>query len=142
VADAEGDAVVVASYVTDGPEQFITAVARVVLGASQARAEFEAEPIVYRWLFDRDNGHVQIRLLQLPSRGSRDDVGDIVWASRQPVDVVARAVVRAFDAVETEHGEVGYQAMWGRPFPSFELRALHDAWRGSLGNRSRRGSIG
>jgi hypothetical protein len=36
-----------------------------------------------------------------------DDAGTMIWRSLQPVDVLARVVVRAFNAVATTHGEVG-----------------------------------
>lgn len=49
VADQETEVEAIASYVTNGPEQLLTAVANIVLGAETARAEFEAEPTVYRW---------------------------------------------------------------------------------------------
>lgn len=126
VADAKAEAEVLASYVTGGPEEFITAVANLVLGAIHTTAEFEAEPIIYRWVFDRDGAQLDIQLLEV---SSPDKGGVVVWASRQTIDTLARAVVRAFDAVEAEHGNAGYQATWGRPFPSLELRGLRSAWR-------------
>jgi hypothetical protein len=131
VADAQARAEAIASCVTGGPEDFLTAVARLVLGADASRADLEAEPTVYRWIFQRHGTDADIRLLLVPDGKLPDGAGTIVWTSRQPVDTVARAVVRAFDAVATEHGENGYEAQWGRPFPRFELEALRRAWRGA-----------
>ena len=59
----------------------------------------------------------------MPSARLPDDVGTSVWVSNQNVDVLARVVVRAFDAVIFEYGEDGYEKAWGRPFPTMELRA-------------------
>jgi hypothetical protein len=129
VADQTAEAEALVSYVTEGPEQFLSAVARAVLGATESRAEFEAEPTAYRWIFQRIQAHVDIRLLVLSRRELPDESGDVIWTSRQPIQVLARAVIRAFDAVLTEHGEDGYQANWGRPFPTLELNALRTAWR-------------
>jgi hypothetical protein len=126
VADSLAGTEADASYVTDAPEDFITAVARLMLGTTHTSARFEGEPSVYRWLFDRDGDQVDIRLLEAPTRQTPEV---LIWASRQPIDVVVRAVIRAFDAVEAEHGLAGYQATWGRPFPSVELGALRSAWR-------------
>ncbi|GAX54089.1 hypothetical protein [Streptomyces olivochromogenes] len=44
VADDQGEAEIIASYVTDGPEQFLYAVARLVLGDGETLAELEGEP--------------------------------------------------------------------------------------------------
>jgi len=131
VSDSNARAEAVVSYVTGGPEAFLTAVANLVLGAPETRAEFEAEPTVYRWIFKRHGTNVDIRLLEVPSTKLSDEVGATAWASQQPIDALARAVVRAFDAVAEEHGEGGYRATWGRPFPHIELAALRTAWRGT-----------
>lgn len=48
VADEYGQGEAIASYVTDGPEQFLYAIARLVLGDVDTRAELEGEPQVYR----------------------------------------------------------------------------------------------
>jgi hypothetical protein len=122
VADSRSEAVAVASYVTGGPEHLLIAVARLALGADRTSAEFEAEPDVYRWLFQQAGDRADIRLLHLAGHAVHDDAGEVIWRSRQPV-------VRALDAVLATHGETGYEATWGRPFPGVELDALRAAWR-------------
>jgi hypothetical protein len=129
VSDRHAQTTALASYVTGGPEEFLTSVARIILGATDARAEFEAEPTAYRWIFHRRGTDVDIRLLEVPSRRLPDDAGTVVWTSRQTIDTLARSVLRAFDAVKAEHGENGYETTWGRPFPTNELNALRTAWR-------------
>ncbi|MET8094382.1 hypothetical protein [Micromonospora sp. NPDC005220] len=129
VADPRAEAEAVASYVTDAPEQLLTAVATIVLGAATARVEFQAEPTVYRWTFQRRGPDVEIRLLRVLTDRLPDEAGTLIWASSQPVDALARVVVRAFDAVAAQHGAVGYEKAWGRPFPERELTALRAAWR-------------
>lgn len=49
VSDGSSSAEVVASYVTDGPEDLLRAVARLLLYEAETSAEFQAEPTVYRW---------------------------------------------------------------------------------------------
>jgi len=129
VADDHADAEVIASYVTDGPEQLLSAVARVVLYETDTQAEFQAEPTVYRWFFHRDGATVAIRLVEAPDSSTPENTGTVIWSSRQPITTLARTIVRAFDAVATEHGDAGYQTLWGRPFPRHELEALRAAWR-------------
>ena len=111
-----------ASYVTDGPEQFRTAVARIVSGATVARADFQAEPVVHRWVFRRHASDVEINVLRVPP-------DSVEWTGASTADALARAAVRAFDAVNFRHGEGGYERLWGRPFPATELRALRKAWK-------------
>jgi len=43
VADDQGQAEVIASHVTDGPEQFLYAITRLVMGDADTRAELEGE---------------------------------------------------------------------------------------------------
>lgn len=71
VADDQGEAEVLASYATDGPEQFLYAMARLVLGDEEAHAELEGEPQVYRWFFRRDGAEVDIRLSRPMTPGHR-----------------------------------------------------------------------
>lgn len=129
VGDRRASVEVVVSYVTGGPEQFLEAVTNVVLGGGEARAEFEAEPTAYRWLFHRAGEHVDIRLLEITVRSLPDEVGVVIWASEQTVHTLARTVVRAFDQVTFDHGEEGYHVKWRRPFPHRELEVLRSAWR-------------
>lgn len=129
LADQDAEVTVLASYVAETPEELITAVARVVSSSSEARVDFEAEPTGYRLLLRRDGDDVWMRLLRLPSRWSNDLAGTELWASRQPVDVLARAVVRCFDDVARACGEDGYHQRWHRPFPRLELEALRAVWR-------------
>jgi hypothetical protein len=72
---------------------------------------------------------VAIRLVEAPDSRTPENTGTVIWSSRQPITTLARTLVRAFDTVATEHGEAGYQTLWGRPFPRHELEALRAAWR-------------
>jgi hypothetical protein len=129
VADEVGEAEVVASYVTDGPEQFLRAVANVTYDDRPTRAEFEAEPLVFRWYFERDDKTVTIRLVETRETGAPDNSGRTIWSGRHAADVLLRAVVRAFDAVLNDLGDAEYEAQWGRPFPHSEVEAVRAAYR-------------
>ncbi|MFE5923721.1 hypothetical protein [Streptomyces sp. NPDC056468] len=132
VADHQGEAEVFASYVTDAPEDFLRGIASLVLAETEARVEFQGEPTVYRWFFQRDASDVAIRLVRAGSSRDPDDSGTVVWSSRQPINTLCRAVIRAFDQVEHDLGAAGYQEQWGRPFPRSELEGLRTAWRNAL----------
>ncbi|MFJ5035883.1 hypothetical protein ACIQB5_49765 [Streptomyces sp. NPDC088560] len=46
--DHHAKAELTASYITSAPEEFLTAVARLVAGETETRVQFEAEPTAYR----------------------------------------------------------------------------------------------
>lgn len=129
VTDGRTSAEAFASYVTDGPEQLLRAVARVILHETRTQAEFEAEPTVYRWFFHRHDNTVAIRLVEAADWTTPEHAGRLLWRGDQPTTTVARTVLRAFDTVVDDLGEVGYQTEWGRPFPRHELEALRTASR-------------
>lgn len=129
VADEHGEVEVIASYVTDGPERFLYAIARLVLGDDDTRAELEGEPQVYRWFFHRDGPDVDIRLLRADDYQAPDSSGTVLWSARHTVTALARSAVRAFDRLTHEVGEAAYESQWGRPFPQTELEALRAAVR-------------
>ena len=129
VADDHGQGEALASYVTDGPEQFLYAIARLVLGDVDTRAELEGEPQAYRWFFHRDGSAVDARLLLVDDGQAPDDSGKVLWSGRHTVTALARSAVRAFDRIEHEQGGESYETHWGRPFPWTELEALRAAMR-------------
>jgi hypothetical protein len=129
IEDADGHAAAWVSYISQAPQELISVVTRLVLGATEQRVRFEAEPTTYRWLFNQDRGQVTIRLLEVPDGTLADEAGTLAWTSRQTIDTLARTIVRAFDRVEEEHGEAGYLEQWRSPFPRQQLDALRTAWR-------------
>ncbi|WP_328494996.1 hypothetical protein OHS59_21225 [Streptomyces sp. NBC_00414] len=121
-----------ASCISNAPEDLLTAVARLVAGEAETRAQFEAEPTAYRWIFYREGADSWVRLLELRDGGDHDNKGTEIWSAQLPVDAVARAVIRCFDEVARTHGESGYRGKWGEHFPRTELEALRrlrDAYR-------------
>lgn len=124
VGDDSGTVEAVASDITDGPEQLLRAVAQIVGSSTQARAEFEAEPTVFRWFFQRNDSDVEIRLVKATDYRVPADEGLLLWSSRQRVSDLARAVINAFDQVRQQIGYDGYIRQWGREFPEGELEDL------------------
>ncbi|MEI5101204.1 hypothetical protein RB200_24915 [Streptomyces sp. PmtG] len=128
VGDHQAEAEVTASYITTAPEDLLATVTRLVVGATECRAQFEAEPTAFRWIFYREGTHVWVRLLRLARAGDHDNKGTEIWSTQQTVDAVARAVIRCFDDVVKEYGESAYRGKWGEHFPRTELEALRTAW--------------
>ncbi|MFE5796244.1 hypothetical protein ACFQ8C_27205 [Streptomyces sp. NPDC056503] len=134
VSDHQAEAEVTASYVTTAPEDLLTAVTRLIVGEIECRAQFEAEPTIFRWIFYREDTHVWIRLLALANGSAHDNTGNEIWSTQQDIDVVTRAVIRCFDEVVREYGESAYRSKWGEDFPRAELEALRTAWREHRGD--------
>ncbi|WP_329184314.1 hypothetical protein [Streptomyces sp. NBC_01428] len=129
VSDDRAEVEVTVSYVTAGPEELLTAVTRLVVGETECRAQFEAEPTAFRWVFHREDTNVWIRLLELADGRDHDNRGTEIWSTQQTIDVVARTVIRCFDEIVREYGESTYRGKWGEHFPRTELEALRAAWR-------------
>lgn len=136
VTDETSQAQATASYIGDAPQCLLTAVARLILGETETRAQFEAEPTAFRWIFYREDEAVWIRLLELADRSKHDNAGTEIFSSQQTIDTLARAIIRGFDTVAHQHGESGYHGKWRQPFPRTELEALRRAWRDHTTRRS------
>lgn len=134
VADRAGDVEIVVSHLSDAPAELIVAVTRVVRGSTAGvKVMFEAEPNGYLWEFDRDGTEVDMRIVAYADSALRNRPGDVLWESRQPVETLARCVVRGFDRAVADLGEDRWQGQWRRPFPGTELEALRTAWRETAG---------
>ncbi|MEU8575369.1 hypothetical protein [Streptomyces asoensis] len=136
VSDQHAEAKVTASCITTAPEDLLTAVTRLVVGETESRAQFEAEPTAFRWVFYREGINVWIRLLKLANGSSHDNRGTEIWATQQDTDVVARALIRCFDEVVRQYGESAYRAKWGEHFPRAELETLRTVWREHRGDNA------
>lgn len=127
--DRQAKVEVTASYITGAPEDLLTAVARLVAGEKETRAQFEAEPTAYRWIFLREGVDTWIRVLELRHGCDHDTKGTEIWSSRLGVEQLARTVIRCFDEVAQAYGESGYRGKWGEHFPRTELEALRRLWQ-------------
>ncbi|MFC9235092.1 hypothetical protein ACFTZK_01260 [Streptomyces decoyicus] len=129
IADEERKAHLTASYISNAPEDLLKAVGRLLTGQFETRAQFEAEPTAYRWIFYRQDTTVWIRIVELSHGALHDNVGTELWSSWQPVDRLVRSVVCCFDQVADTYGESAYRGKWGEHFPRVELEALRRLWR-------------
>ncbi|MDQ1012974.1 hypothetical protein QFZ82_007459 [Streptomyces sp. V4I23] len=131
-ADEHAQVDITASYSagTDAAAHFLHALVRLALTDTQTEAEFDAEPEVYRWFLRSDGSEVDVRVVMADGYQAPADSGVVLWASRQSLDTLCRAAVRAFDRVAYELGEDGYQLEWHGAFPRHELEGLRTAWRG------------
>ncbi|WP_208635048.1 hypothetical protein [Streptomyces albovinaceus] len=128
VTDLHASIVLTASSIASAPEEFLTALARLAVGEMESRAQFEAEPTAYRWIFYREDEHVWVRVLELRDGSDHDNKGTELWSSQYAIDELVRAAIRCFDHVARTYGESGYRGKWGEHFPRTELEALRRLW--------------
>lgn len=136
VEDHQAKAEFSVSYITNAPEDLLTAVARLVSGEAETRVQFEAEPTAYRWILYRQADDVWIRLLELRDGRDHDSKGTEIWSGQLGIDVLGRSVIRCFDEVARTYGESGYRGKWGEHFPRTELEALRRLWRAHRSDES------
>lgn len=129
VEDMNGYADSSASYIGAGPESFICAVTSLVLGDTVKYADFYDEPGVFRWSFTRERSQVTIRLFWACDEARIWRDAELLWTTQQPLAVLARATIRAFDQVKQNHDDPDYLEQWRRPFPHEALEGLRTAWR-------------
>lgn len=127
--DHQGRVTLTASHLSDAPAALLTAVARLLAGAAETRAQFEAEPTAFRWIFYREGEDAWVRVLELREGVDHDARGTELWSRPVGVDELVRAVVRCFDEVERVYGVGEYRGRWGGHFPGDELRALRRLWQ-------------
>ncbi|NUQ99488.1 MAG: hypothetical protein HOY79_24020 [Streptomyces sp.] len=131
ISDHEREARLTASYLSNAPEDLLNAVSSLLAGQDEVRAQFEAEPTAFRWIFYRQDTTVGIRILELAHGGLHDNAGTELWSGWQPLDGLTRAVIRCFDQVARAYGESAYRSKWGEHFPRTELEALRRLWHPS-----------
>jgi hypothetical protein len=128
LADECDTATVTASWVTeDTLGDLLEALVALLEGAAETRCSWEEEPGEYRWIFTRTNGQVELRVLGFADLDDHepDERGELVFATRQDLQVLAAAIVDGITAMLAEYGEDGYQE-WMDPFPTQMLARLRE----------------
>jgi hypothetical protein len=129
IADETSSATLTASYLGDALGDLLSALGALLGGADTARCSWWEEPGEYRWVFDRDQETVRLRILSFDDTWSHepDKAGTVVFETRQALEALSRAVAVAAAKVLARHGKAGYRARWvENPFPFAELTNLHE----------------
>lgn len=123
VGDDERHARMTVSYLTDALGDLLEAVWRSGNGEAEARCSWEDEPGEYRWILTRAGEDVHVRILEFADRypSRPDDAGMLLFETRQPWPVLARAIALGASRTLEQHGEADFLTNWGKPFPTAML---------------------
>jgi hypothetical protein len=132
VSDTNATVSMGTSFLSDVLGDLIQAVGTLLEGAPSARCSWELEPGEYRWIFNRLNGDVSVRILVFADAWSHspDSEGRVVFETVGPTQDTARAIADGLSEVLEEHGEDGYRQLWiEHPFPTGSLRLVQGLLR-------------
>jgi len=127
VGDAANHVLLPTSYLTDVLSELLQAVGTLLEGAWSAQCSWEEEPGEYRWLFERRDGRVSVRILAFSSQypPQPDGAGTLVFETECSLMEAASAIAGGCEQVLVEHGEAGYKEKWiEHPFPTEILKMV------------------
>jgi hypothetical protein len=119
-----------ASYLEDALGDLLLAVRLLVEGDTSARASWAEEPGEYRWLLDRSNGLVRVRIVALADiyDDAPNEAGELIFDESCDFRAFVAATASGARRVLEQHGETGYREKWvDHPFPTEHLLALEAA---------------
>ena len=127
IADRETTVEITASYLSDALGNLARAVVGLLRGVEAARVSWYEEPGEYRWLVNRADETVSIRILwfdsQFPKRP--DEEGRTVFETTCRLVDFAGQVTSQLRALLESPGEAGYKEQWVlHDFPRAEYEAL------------------
>lgn len=116
-----------ASYLTDVLAVLLDAVLSLLDGSTTASCSWETEPGEWRWLFTRQNGDVDVRILGFDDfyKHRPDSEGQLKFETHDSLDSLADAISSGCAAVLEEYGESGFKELWiEHDFPKERLRLI------------------
>ncbi|WP_157570889.1 hypothetical protein [Microtetraspora malaysiensis] len=84
---------------------------------------------MFRWIFERDQLDVQVRIIWFPDHNQANRNAEIIFNAKCTLDHLARAIIAGFRRLQHEIGERSYEGDWGFPFPAHEIAAVDQARR-------------
>jgi hypothetical protein len=128
IADQTTSAAMTASYLTDALGDLLSALAVLKRGESDSeRFSWDGEPAEFRWILRRDGDEVDVSILWFQDiyKPQHDDVGRVLFATRQPLAELLRAVSAGAARLLEDIGEDGYRERWvEHAFPTVALAEL------------------
>jgi hypothetical protein len=128
IFDGVEQALLTASYLSDGLTELVDAVNALLQGREESRCAWQEEPGEYRWIFARRGDHLKIDIRWFGDTFSTesDERGQPVFSSECSLLRFAMQLRDQLATLIEEHGADGYQRQWGMPFPREEYRRLQE----------------
>jgi hypothetical protein len=126
IGNSDGHVNLTASYLSDALGDLLYAVWQCASGAPETRCSWEDEPGEYRWIRRRDGDQIHRRILRFDDLNKRrpDEVGELLFDTRQDWATIARSVALGAARTLEKHGEYDYRNEWGHPFPTATLALI------------------
>jgi hypothetical protein len=134
IADEQAWVTLPASYLSDALGVLLEAVGVLLEGGAESRCSWEEEPGEYRWIFQRRDDSIHLRVLAFRDQMAEepDDQGALVFETTQPLREIAGAIADGAEAVLTEYGEAEYLRRWvEHPFPADHLAMIRESFAAS-----------
>jgi hypothetical protein len=135
VRDGDQEWELLVSDLVDPLESLAIATRDLALGASVSRADWEEDPGTLRWVLQRKNGRILIRVLRLPQMFTNepDEMGEAVFALECRLEEFIGQVLSELRRILEVHGVDGYQKLspHARGFPMATYKELQALSRSS-----------
>ncbi|WP_421700172.1 hypothetical protein [Ancylobacter sp.] len=120
-----------ASHLSDAFDEIVRATLSMIVNGSVETAIFNDEPGTYRWRLTPAGDRLNIRIVSYdePFARETDPTGCLSFDATCRLRTFAGAVLAAGQQLRATHGEDGYAAQWGHPFPNAPLEHLKQALR-------------
>lgn len=118
-----------ASHLSDAFDEIVRATLSMLLNGSVEVAIFNDEPGTCRWRLTPAGDRLNIRIVSYdePFARETDPTGRLSFDANCRLRTFAGAVLAAGQQLRATHGEDGYAAQWGHPFPGARLAQLKHA---------------
>ena len=110
---------IIASYLSDAPNDLITALALLLEGENETECLWQDEPGEYQWIFKRQNDSFELKILEFKgtSKWQNNENVHLLFCGTENLVKVAHRVLRRFNTIKIEHTVDGYKDLWGYEFP-------------------------
>lgn len=129
ISDGINEVDIKASYLSDSPADIISSVRTVLDGSRFARCSCQDEPGEHRFIFDKNNEMINIRVLEFTKSFNKEsnDIGNLIFEGTDNLYTFAKRIKRQYDRLLYNHGLEGYRSIWGYDFPISELARLNES---------------
>jgi hypothetical protein len=126
IRDGVNHAFLTASYLSDALQDLTNAVIALLQGAEKSTCSWGEEPGEYRWVFERQDDRLQIKVLWFEDTfdDEPDERGKLTFSTVCDLRQFAGQLRGELQRLLDEHGVEEYRRSWGHDFPMTDFREL------------------